>query len=855
MPELPALPLGPPLLRPRDTGSAHRPTLRGPGRDRQAERLDDSFDRLTSAFRGGRVAATDEPAAHESELVLVLEVAGDLSEFVNAMRKISGLEFLAEELEDQVSPDEFAAIDSHGRPRRYTRDVFLVASDATAWERMLSLWSRFKRGESFDRGYAPFRQLFERLKALRRWDDRDRLELSGAAEAWERELANAPDDLVNFEVELWWRESSERRADALATLRTDLEAAGGELVAEYSLAEIAYSGALARARGALLLDAAHRREVRWLRTEGIRLFHPMGQIAAPAADEVVQASPVPAPALVLARTSSRLALLDGLPVEGHELLAGRLLIDDPDSWAATTPVNTRVHGSAMASLVIHGDLSDSHVALTEPIYLRPLLQPNAPSWVTNAPEELPRSSLPIHLIHSAVARLFEGERVAPETRVVVVAIADSSQPCNRFVSPLARLLDWLSFRYNVLFLVAGGNHLQDIELQADFDEHADPRLIESAFLQSVLRTAGFRRPLSPAEAVNAITVGASHNDASGAVPQDGLIDPLVSPQLASVLGPIGPGLRRSMKPELLFPGGRQLVRLRPLEKGQRIASLVRTSRPPGLRVARPGIGATALRATSHVCGTSGAAALAGHAIVELLGAIDELKSAFGDRFPEDRLDVVLAKAALAHGCSWGSGRQAVEAAMNVLGIGGSRDRVARMLGYGLGRLDGSIECEPEKVTVFAVGRIGDGQLHSYSFPLPRSLASSIAPRRVTLTLAWLSPINPFHRGYRRAALKLEPAGEAIASKFVAGVETTEPASRRGTLEHEILEGQRAVPYAPDTAIELAVSCRADAGALEDDVPYAVLATLEVPSSFGIQVYEEVREQLRIPLRTAVPAQL
>ena len=222
MPELPALPLGPPLLRPRDTGSAHRPTLRGPGRDRQAERLDDSFDRLTSAFRGGRVAATDEPAAHESELVLVLEVAGDLSEFVNAMRKISGLEFLAEELEDQVSPDEFAAIDSHGRPRRYTRDVFLVASDATAWERMLSLWSRFKRGESFDRGYAPFRQLFERLKALRRWDDRDRLELSGAAEAWERELANAPDDLVNFEVNgISGRASARRGSPTGGTVASD----------------------------------------------------------------------------------------------------------------------------------------------------------------------------------------------------------------------------------------------------------------------------------------------------------------------------------------------------------------------------------------------------------------------------------------------------------------------------------------------------------------------------------------------------------------------------------------------------------------------------------------------------------
>ncbi len=811
-----------------------------------------SFDRLTAAFREGRVSATDEPAAHEAELVLVLEVAGELGEFATAMRRISGLEFLAEEVEDQVPPDEFAAIDSTGRRRGYNRDVFLVASDTTAWVQMLSLWNRFKRGESFARGFAPFRHLFDRLTTIRRWDDRDRLELSGAAVAWERELANAPDELVNFEVELWWRERPEQRSNLLNALRADLEAAQGALLAEYSLAEIGYLGALARARGELLLDAARRREVQWLRTEGIRLFHPVGQIAAPLTGELIQASPVPVPDLALARTSSRLALLDGLPVEGHELLAGRVLIDDPDSWSATTPVRTRIHGSAMASLVIHGDLSHSQVPLTEPVYLRPLLQPDAPSWVTNAPEELPRRFLPVDLIHSAVARLFEGERVAPETRVVVLAIADRSQPCSRFVSPLARLLDWLSFRYNVLFLVAGGNHLQDIELRADFDEHANPRRIENDFLQAVLRTAGFRRPLAPAESVNAITVGASHSDWSGAIAEEGLIDPLVSPELASVLGPIGPGLRRSVKPEILFPGGRQLVRLEPLGSGERIASLVRTSRAPGLRVACPGSGATALRATSHICGTSGAVALAGHAAVELLGTIDDLKAAFGDRFLEDRLDVVLAKAALAHGCSWGTGRQLVESAMDHLGIGGVRDRVGRMLGYGTAKPNGSIACQPEKVTVFAVGRIGDGQLHSYSFPLPGSLSATIAPRRVTLTLAWLSPINPFHRGYRRAALKLEPAGEAMAGRFVAGVETTEPASRRGTLEHEILDGQRAVPYAPGAAIELAVSCRADAGPLQDDVPYAVLATLEVPPSLGIQIYEEVREQLRIPLRAIVP---
>ena len=40
---------------------------------------------------------------------------------------------------------------------------------------------------------------------------------------------------------------------------------------------------------------------------------------------------------------------------------------------ATVPVNTRWHGTAMASLVVHGDLSAAEAPIAEPVYLRPIL--------------------------------------------------------------------------------------------------------------------------------------------------------------------------------------------------------------------------------------------------------------------------------------------------------------------------------------------------------------------------------------------------------------------------------------------------------------------------------------------------
>ena len=102
MPELPALPLGAPTTRPRTTGRGGRPRIEGPGRDVQQRRMGPALQRLTDAFEAQRLGLTDDPGALHPEQVLVLEIAGEIDEFVNAVRRIPGLEFLAEEVEDKV---------------------------------------------------------------------------------------------------------------------------------------------------------------------------------------------------------------------------------------------------------------------------------------------------------------------------------------------------------------------------------------------------------------------------------------------------------------------------------------------------------------------------------------------------------------------------------------------------------------------------------------------------------------------------------------------------------------------------------------------------------------------------------
>ena len=167
MPELPALPFAAPLRRDRATRQTPRPRLEGPGAQAQAGRLGPAFQRLSDAFEAGRLAAESDPSGLEPERILVMEIAGELSDFVNAVGRVQGLEFLAEELEDKVEPDEFAAVDREGKRHSYQRQLFLVASDYAAWHQLLGLWGRFQRGEQFARGLTPFHHLFSRLRELR----------------------------------------------------------------------------------------------------------------------------------------------------------------------------------------------------------------------------------------------------------------------------------------------------------------------------------------------------------------------------------------------------------------------------------------------------------------------------------------------------------------------------------------------------------------------------------------------------------------------------------------------------------------------------------------------------------------
>ena len=147
------------------------------------------------------------------------------------------------------------------------------------------------------------------------------------------------------------------------------------------------------------------------------------------------------------------ALFDGMPLTGHNLLANRLIIDDPDGYESAYQANERFHGTTMASLICHGDLNIAGPAITRKLYVRPIMKPR-PTLRGPRVEHIPLDVLPVDLIHRAVRRLFESEDGAPpvasSVRVINLSIGDRYRPLSREVSPIARLLDWLAWTYNTI---------------------------------------------------------------------------------------------------------------------------------------------------------------------------------------------------------------------------------------------------------------------------------------------------------------------------------------------------------------------------------------------------------------------
>lgn len=832
-PTKPLLRLTPQADQPRQLG---RPAfVRSPDafpRNRQTETFGPRFNRLSEVLARGDNALElrADPAGLAPERLLVFEVRGSIGAFANAVHGIAGLELVDEE---ELESDE-------GDKQPY---AYLLVPDMVALRNLESLWRRWLNGQLV-RGETAWATVFELLRDLRPWGPLDRVHDSDANFLSAAIDDRDDDELVRLEVDLVYRQRELIAQEHETSVRAAIVARGGAVISSARIADIGYH--------ALLVDIPVRavREIIDRRLEGIAGLEPVLHIRPQSAATTIDLSDVdeegPGAEPTGRLREPILALLDGVPVAAHRLLADHIDLDDPFGLEPGALVANRSHGTAMASLIVHGDRNRPEAPLPRRIHVVPVLGNN---------DEFPADRLVVDVIYLAVVRLREQR---PGVVIVNLSLGNRFRPFQGQLSPWARLLDRLANRFGLLFLVSAGNTTSDFGVPAYTTrlayEDADGLHRATSMFSALHSLIGERRMFSPAETVNGVTVGACNSDAVS--PADralsrALIDPYPDHNSANPSSSLGPGFARSVKPDILMPGARehlQVVRnhvhieVRP----------GRASRGAGLRVAAPPV-AGRENLDGYTNGTSAAAALASRACHQIH---DALEATYGDAFlalPSIERAVLL-KALLVHPARWPRDvADLIKATVGPWGPGQAskqKDNIRRFIGFGSVDATDAVACAGDRATFFATGRLHRDRSVTISVPVPLAISGKARPHSLSATLAWFTPVAPGRKSYRTCRLKiLKPA--ALGALGVGGHrwQPDENQTNRGTIFSRCWEGSDAPVVLANMTIPLVVQRDPDQGTpVDEPVVFGLAVTLAMPGE--VAIYDEVSARVQPPIRAA-----
>jgi Subtilase family len=828
-----ALPVGEVTARPPDPprgGGAPNPR-----KARQIERLGPQFLELQNVLASRGALLADSVAATAPEHVLVFVTNGARKEFVETLASLPELEWMFQRDEKVAQDEDFRHSDEAERHKELTATFYMVMFNQRAVEQLLGFWMMYQTGKRMPNGLGGWGKVFSCLREIRRWGPEDCLRDAEMLLDWLEPIQ--PDLIVPVEIELWPR-SATRRGAAEANIKKLVEQAGGAVVDVSSIPEIQYHAVLAELPQREVKRILDHRDVDLIKSSDMFLLRAVPQCALSIDAVANEQVDIPDARSSSPDRSAVCALLDGLPMENHPRLVGRISVEDPEECARIYPVASRRHGTAMASLIIHGDLHDRGAPIPTLLHVHPILRPAGPD---RQEENAPRHRLWVDLIHQAVRRMLVGHGgnspTAPDVRIINLSVGDRGRPFLGEVSPFARLLDWLAWQHGVLFIVSAGNHPTSLPSSACASD-------EAVFRQ-LFRETRQRRLLSPAESLNALTVGSLNSDGDGPPPQGGRFRVIPGRgDLPAAYSAQGRGFRRSVKPDVLMAGGRQLFE-QPIPTSAGAWRGLTAQLQLGQLVAAPGGPGRPL--VTKMIGTSNAAALASRSAVFLHEAISDLESTSDGESLSSVPIALLVKAMMIHTADWHPDVQALGAGALASEVDRERlkDHLSGMLGYGSLRTERGLGCPPSRATALGGGSLWPMQRGLHRFPIPTCLQARTDWRRLTVTLAWFTPINVSDRRYRAARLRLEsPRGEPPLN--VQGGQVHGDATVRGTVQHLVLEAKASAMVVHDgDTVDLAVRCESDAGELNVAVPYALAVSLEVAPGIQLPIYEQIANRLKV----------
>ncbi|MCS5517826.1 S8 family peptidase [Curtobacterium flaccumfaciens] len=824
-------------------GSARPPKLTVPSRTRQAERLGDRFELLAAAMEDNSVTFAPYSNGSDPRAIIAFEVAGAVADFATAIRNVPGLEFIADADEEGTGADDDFRLDTEDATVPQT--LYVVGNNRRAAQQIRDLWTAWAAGDDapFTRGLGAWKRVFAQLRDVRPWGPQDRIDREVLANAWL--LDHASDGPVRAEVNLWSSRNPFEQRNRVDAFETALIAAGGRVLDRASLSEIGLETILAEVPVVVARDTLAFRGV--LATDPrVASVAPQSPASTPATARTAVIDSA-APAAPAATGNPIVAVLDGPADTTHRFLKGRVESTGP----GTGGDEERAHGTAMVSLTVWGDLDVTDRPLQRPVLIDPVLETviDANGHETAG---IPVDRLAIQVIREALDRILErnASTEGAGVRVIVLALGQQAIPFRGAISPFARLVDHYAAKYDLLFVVSAGNHYALLEFESAAEHIEDPAELRAIGLR-LLRDRSDRPLLAPAEAMNALTVGALHADATRADPRwDGMVDPL--PDGSAFPSPVsgsGPGFNNGIKPDLMAPGGRVLFR-HEFDRADTYAL-----RPVGIRESLPGVLAAAFgndgdsADLQRLTGTSAATGIVAHDAARIA---ESLTSVTPSAVPVDYVAVSV-RALLVNTTGWSAAAAPIRAIWADDGHEGEayRRAASKLLGYGALRSERVAQGAPHRITVLTTGMIWEGESREMLVPVPDALSGAKVFREVSATLAWFTRNNPSSRRYRGTQLWFE-----LQNAAAFGVTRTHApwrAARRGSLQHEIFAGSSAKTFPRDSALRFKINCAEDALENHLQAKFALAVTFEVDEHAGIAVYDYIAERMRqqVPIREHV----
>lgn len=781
-----------------------------------------------------------DPTGLAPERLLVFELRGAVDAFRNAVKNIRGLDLIDEEALEADESDKSPV-------------AYLLVPDARALKEIESLWRRWQRGEAWKTGLTPWRDVFALLRDLRVWGPQDRVD-DDAIDVLQHAIEDhADDDRLRLELELVFRGDAQDAQALEQRVLGEIAGRGGALISRCRIDDIAYHGVLVELPVSAVREIAARSLAGVAGIDAVMLIRPQSLASG---IEVADLEPQSrdTSSLVGQLGTPILALLDGVPVARHPLLADFLSVEDRFDLERDALVSQRAHGTAMASLIVHGDRNRAEPALPRRIHVVPVL-----SARDGHAESFPDDQLMVDVIDIAARSMRDGDSAtAPHVLVVNLSLGNTRQPFHGRMSAWARLLDRLAYHYGILFVISAGNAEQAFPVQgfqtrtAFEDAQPEARFVE--VLKAVASRMGQRKIIAPAESVNGITVGAcNHDDVAPAHRHAArsLIDPYPSLRMANPSSRLGPGFGTAIKPDVLMPGAREHVAITRSGGAAIDVEPAGPSRVAGLKVAAPPK-AGIENAEGYTNGTSAAAALASRTCHRIH---DALEQAYGESFLQlsTRQRAVLLKALLAHTARWPEDTAAL--IKRTLGPSDGRhhvrqkDNIRRFLGYGVVDADAAVACADDRATFWAVGELSSDGLVRVPIPVPMAIHGKAKLHSVFATLAWFTPVRAGTRAYRCVRLKLLKPDEidTLGMDVSCGLQPDQNQGRRGTLYSQRWQGKKAPAVDENMVLRLSVQREIDQGSVQIDerIPFALAVTLTMPGE--VKLYEQVRLRLGITL--------